>query len=275
MNEVIIDRLNHQGKGICLVDGKVVFVDNALPSERVSICIDKVNRKFCLASVSRYIVKSDSRVVPECPYYGLCGGCDIMHMSYGYQHDFKFNKVLDIVRKFVKDDIVVNDIIYGDQFGYRNKTTFHVKEKIGFYKEKTYDLIGVNNCLISSLEINGILSILSKMDLSNIDSVVIRSSYDNKKVMVILNIVAKINESMFIERLKDDVSSIYVNDKGYRLIFGEEFIIDKIGDLRFVISPGSFFQVNTSMAFQLYSIVKNYVGSACKLVCFWLMFVKR
>lgn len=257
--EVVITGINHQGKGIARVDNMVVFVTNALIGEVVKICITKVNKKFLEAEVIDYISKSDDRVMCECPYYNDCGGCDIMHMSYKCQHDFKVNKVKEIINKFVKEDIIIKDIIYGNQFNYRNKTSFHVKEKIGFYKEKTYELINIDNCLISSVEINNILSILSNMDLRNIKSIVIRSSYDNNNVMVIFDIMDNINENMFIDKLKSCVNSLYVkSNKTYRLIYGLEYIIDKIGDLSFVISPDSFFQVNTNMAYKLYSKVLEY-----------------
>jgi len=256
--EVTIVGINHQGKGIARVDNKVIFVSNALIGEVVNICIVKVNKKFFEAEVIGYISKSSDRVLPDCPYYGDCGGCDIMHMSYKCQHNFKVNKVKEIINKFVKEDIIINDIICGDQFNYRNKTTFHVKEKIGFYKEKTYELINIDKCLISSKEINDILNVLSKMDLVNIKSIIIRSSYDNSNIMVILDIMDDIDENMFINNLKDNVNSLYLKKDDYRLIYGDKYIVDKIGNLSFVISPDSFFQVNTNMAYKLYSKVLEY-----------------
>lgn len=256
--EVVIIGINHQGKGIARVLNRVVFVSNALKGEVVNIRITKVNKKYVLADVINYISKSDDRVVPDCCYYDDCGGCDIMHMSYKCQHDFKVNKVKEVINKFVKEDIIIKDIVYSNQFNYRNKTTFHVKEKIGFYKEKTYELINIEKCLISSKEINDILNILSTIDLSGINSIVVRSSYDNKNIMVILDIIDNIDKNMFINKLKNNVNSLYIKKDGYHLVYGEKYIVDKIGDLSFVISPDSFFQVNTDMAYKLYSKVLEY-----------------
>ena len=260
MYDVLIDRLDHQGRGIGYIDGKIVFVKDALPGEKVKVKVVRENRKFYEAIVLEYYSKSSDRVSVSCPYYEFCGGCDIMHMSYSFQHDYKINKVKDIIRKFVKDDINVVDISYDNQFNYRNKATFHVKEGIGYFKEKTYDLIKIDNCMISSLEINDVLNILKKMDLSGIEQVVVRSSYFDKSVMVIFH-GDRFNEQYLVDSLKDSVSSIYVKSDSYKLIYGEEYIIDKIGDLKFVISPDSFFQVNTPMAYKLYSKVKEYAGN--------------
>ena len=259
--ECVVDRLNHQGKGICLVDSRVVFVSDCLPGERVKIKIDHVSKKFVSGVVIDRLSDSSSRVDVNCPYYSSCGGCDIMHMSYSFQHDFKFNKVTDIIRKFVHEDIKINEVDFDEQFYYRNKATFHIKEGIGFYKDKTYDLIDIDKCLISSIEINSILSVLKKMNLNNVESVVVRSSHFDKSVMVIFSVVGKIDEGYLIDSLKDIVSSIYIKKDKYRLIYGDEYIVDKIGDLKFVISPDSFFQVNTPMAYKLYSKVRDYAGN--------------
>ena len=259
--ECIVDRLNHQGKGICVVDGRVVFVSDCLPGERVKIKIDHVSKKFVSGIVIERLSDSSSRVDVKCPYYSFCGGCDIMHMSYSFQHDFKFNKVKDIINKFVKEDIKISDISYDNQFNYRNKATFHVKEGIGYYKEKTYDLIDIDNCMISSIEINNVLNILKKMNLVNVNQVVVRSSYYDKSVMVIFHVVGKVDEGYLVDSLKDYVSSVYIKSDKYKLIYGSEYIIDMIGDLKFVISPDSFFQVNTPMAYKLYSKVRDYVGN--------------
>lgn len=259
--ECIVDRLNHQGKGICLVDSRVVFVSDCLPGERVKIKIDHVSKKFVSGVVIDRLSDSSSRVYVKCPYYSSCGGCDIMHMSYSFQHDFKFNKVTDIIRKFVHEHIKINEVVYDEQFYYRNKATFHIKDGIGFYKDKTYDLIDIDKCLISSIEINNVLSVLKKMNLNNIESVVVRSSHFDKSVMVIFSVVGNVDEGYLIDSLKDIVSSIYIKKDKYKLIYGSEYIIDKIGDLKFVISPDSFFQVNTSMAYKLYSKVRDYAGN--------------
>lgn len=261
MYDVLIDRIDHQGRGIGYIDGKIIFVSNALPGENVRVKIIKENKKFYEGIVIEYYSKSSDRVKVDCPYYESCGGCDIMHMSYSFQHDYKINKVKDIINKFVKENIKISDICFDDQFYYRNKATFHVKNGIGYFKEKTYDLIEIDKCMISSYEINNVLDILRKIDLSGIEKVVVRSSYFDKSIMVIFSVVSKVNEDYLIDRLRNHVNSIYVKGDKYKLIYGDEYIIDKIGDKKFVISPDSFFQVNTPMAYKLYSKVKEYAGN--------------
>lgn len=261
MYDVVIDRLDHQGRGIGYIDGKIVFVPNALVGESVRIKIVRENKKFYEGIVIDYYSKSNERVNVECPYYEFCGGCDIMHMNYDFQHDYKINKVCDIIKKFVHDEIKISEINYDNQFYYRNKATFHVKEGVGYYKEKTYDLIDIDKCMISSLEINNVLSVLKKMSLNNISQVVVRSSFYDKSIMVIFSVAGEVDKEYLIDSLKDIVSSIYIKSDKYKLIYGNEYIIDMIGDKKFVISPDSFFQVNTPMAYKLYSKVRDYAGN--------------
>ena len=261
MYDVLIDRLDHQGRGIGYIDGKIVFVKDALVGESVRIKVIRENKKFYEGIVLKYYSKSNERVNVDCPYYEFCGGCDIMHMNYSFQHDYKINKVKDIIKKFVHDDIKINEISYDNQFYYRNKATFHVKEGVGYYKEKTYELINIDKCLICSNEINNVLNILKKMNLSNVDSVVVRSSYYDKSIMVIFHVVGEVLDGYLVDSLKDIASSIYIKSDNYKLIYGNEYIIDMIGDKKFVISPDSFFQVNTHMAYKLYSKVLDYAGN--------------
>ena len=261
MYDVVIDRLDHQGRGIGYINGKIVFVKNALPGESVNVKIVRENKKFYEGVVIDFYSQSSDRVNVDCPYYNDCGGCDIMHMSYDFQHVYKINKVRDIIRKFVHSDFVIDDIGYDNQFYYRNKATFHVKKGIGYFKEKTYDLISIDKCMISSNEINSVLDILKKMDLNNVCQVVVRSSYYDKSVMVIFSVEGKVDEGYIIDSLKDNVSSIFIKSDKYKLIYGKEYITDMIGDKKFIISPDSFFQVNTVMAYKLYSKVKEYAGN--------------
>lgn len=258
----LIKSLNHQGKGITRINNKVTFVDNALPNEIVEINISKETKKYIEAKVKKYEKKSQERTQEKCPYYNNCGGCDIMHMNYKTQLEFKKNKVKEIINKFTKENVLINEIIYKEQFNYRNKATFHVKEKIGFYKEKSYEIIEIDKCLISSKKINEILSILKKLELNNIKSIVIRTSNHDNSTMVILDIINNIDENIFINNLKNNIDSLYtLKDKNYKLIYGNKYITEKLGDLKFIVSPDSFFQVNTNMAYKLYEKVKEYAKS--------------
>ena len=99
--EVKIIRLNNEGLGVALVNKFVVFVSNSLPNELVKIRITEVNENYAKAIVINYIETSKDRVIPECPYYEKCGGCNLMHMNYESQVNFKKDKVKSIFKKII------------------------------------------------------------------------------------------------------------------------------------------------------------------------------
>ena len=149
--EVKIIRLNNEGLGVALVDKFVVFVKNALVNEIVKIRITEVNDNYAKADVINYIETSSDRVIPSCPFYEKCGGCNLMHMNYESQISFKKDKVKSIFKKISNIDIDIKDIIYDKEYNYRNKVTLKVKnDKIGLYREKTNDIINVDKCLATT-----------------------------------------------------------------------------------------------------------------------------
>jgi 23S rRNA (uracil1939-C5)-methyltransferase len=242
-----IERLDHQGRGIGYLDNQIVFVDNALPTEEVEIELTKTKRKFSEAKVTKYINKSQSRVEALCPFYDKCGGCDLMHISYQDQLNFKLDKVKHILKKYnnLDLDITISGL---EQYNYRNKITLKVKENIGYYHKNSYDLVPINKCLIVDNDINDIINKLSTMKLENIYEIIIKK-FD--KIMLILKTSDEIDEQLFINSFKDINIVKYLNEKQY-LLNGEETLTAKIDEYSFVISPTSFFQVNTDMASVMY-----------------------
>ena len=143
-----IEKLDNKGRGICFVDNKITFVENALPDEEVDIEITNSKSKYNEAKVKKYNKLSNDRVEVKCPYYDVCGGCDLLHLNYEKELEFKKNKVSNLLKKFGNIDYNITKIISPLEYNYRNKATFHVKEKIGYYKKKTYEIISIDNCLL-------------------------------------------------------------------------------------------------------------------------------
>lgn len=250
-----IEKLDNEGRGICFVDGKITFVENAIEDEIISIDIVKEKKKFNEARVSEYIKKSDRRVDAICPYYEKCGGCNLMHITYDDQVKFKKKKTLDVLSKFgdVKfDDIKLNQT---KQFNYRNKITLKVNGSVGYYNKESYDIVDVENCYIADNKINEILKEIRNLDLKNVFEIVIRKSENTNDLMVVF----KSNGKLVFDYNKIDATSIiWFHDNIYETLKGKDYIIEKLGDLEFVISPDSFFQVNTSGALKLYNKVLEF-----------------
>ncbi len=249
MNEVIIEKLDHYGKGIARIDGMPVFVDGALTGEIVKIEKTVEKKKFCEAKTVDIITKSDSRVEPICPYYNECGGCNIMHMSYPQQLIFKENKVREVLNKFSDFDNV-KSIIGTDDLYYRNKITLKVDKKIGYYKSKSYDIVPIDKCFIADDRINSVIEKLHQIDLGNTKEIVIRATHN--ELMLVFDGNIRADMCLF-----DGVDTIISNGI---ILKGKGYIMEKINDFKYVISPTSFFQVNTNGMINLYNQVLKYAN---------------
>ena len=248
-----IEKLDNKGRGICFVDNKITFVENALPDEEVDIEIINSKSKYNEAKVKNYNKLSKDRVEVKCPYYDVCGGCDLLHLNYEKELEFKKNKVSNLLKKFGNIDYNITKIISPLEYNYRNKATFHVKEKIGYYKKKTYEIISIDNCLLVDNQINNIINKIKNFNLKNIYEIVIRiGTIDN---MLIIKSNGDVSDEF---KTLDLPSIILYKDKKYQTIKGNDYIITKLGELQFIVSPDSFFQVNTKCALELYNKVLEY-----------------
>ena len=183
-------KMDHQGRGIAKVNDKTVFIYNALPDEVVDIRVIKENKKIMEAVVLKYIETSKKRINPICPYYLECGGCDLMHINYNEELEYKENKIRQIIEKFTTLPLqIIKPIVGNDNENYRNKTTFHVDDKIGYYSKKSFKIVDIDNCSIASKEINDILKKLKEINLNNIYEIVIRTSKYMSDKMIILKII--------------------------------------------------------------------------------------
>ncbi len=246
--EVKIDRLDHQGRGIAMMD-KVTFIPDALPGEIVDIEITESKSKYNVGKVKNYIQRSDMRIKPVCPYYHVCGGCDLMHMSYDEEVKYKENKIKNIMQRYAGLTNVSKIVRCQTELGYRNKVTFKVDKKLGIYKKDSHDITYIDNCMLISEQMNSYIEIINNMDLTGVYEVVIRES-DNADM-----IIFKCDDDVKLDVDDLEANVVRYYDRKYKTLKGNNYIIDKIGDLSYKISPSSFFQVNSHQVKRLYDLV--------------------
>lgn len=261
MDKIKIEKLDHQGRGIGKYNGKTIFVSGALPNEEVEVDIFLEKKKYYEGTLKKLITPSSIRIKPVCPVFRECGGCDLMHINYDEQLKYKENKVKEIFKKFTDVELdKVNQIIGCDkEYYYRNKVTFQVKNKIGFYGKKSYELVTFEKCYIANKKINKIYDKLKRLPLDNIEKVVVRTDDIIDEIMVVIYALKEFDNDLWINTLKDDCSSITkVIDKRETIIYGNDYIIFELDKYKFKLSPTAFFQVNTKQCEILYSeIAKN------------------
>lgn len=262
MYEVEIEKLDHQARGISHINDKIVFVENALPLEKVKVKIVKENKKIMEAVVIEYISRSKDRVESSCPYYKECGGCDLLHLSYEKQLIYKENKIKEIMNRYAElDDKLIKNIVPSPaQYNYRNKITLKVKNNIGYFKKKSYDIVEINNCLLANKKINEIIKEISKISVpKSINELVIRSINEDEFSLTIY-LQNKENIDNFINKMKNNFDSIKIifENKVLKEI-GKNNIIGRLDKYNYQMSQTAFFQVNTQQTIKLYDKIKQYV----------------
>ncbi len=250
--KLIIENLDHQGRGIAKQNEKVYFIENALPNEEVEVEITKQKKNIIEGVVTKYYKKNEeNRVEPLCPYYEICGGCSIMHIK--DQNKYKLDKLNNIINKYVDKNIEIKEVECLNKYNYRNKITLQVKDNtLGLYKKESNDIVEIDNCLLVNEKINQIIKLIKKnQNLKNINQIVIKSM-EESMVTFYTNKDIDIN----VDYLKDYVQSIYVNKK---LIYGKNKISAKMDKYKFLVSSESFFQVNTIEATSMYNYIKSLI----------------
>ena len=281
------------GEGIGKADGFTVFVKDAVIGDTVTAKIIKAKKNYGYGRLMEVLKPSPYRVEPKCEFARQCGGCQLQALSYDQQLVFKTNKVkghLERIGGFT--DIPMEPIIGMDElFHYRNKAQFPVgrnkegKIVTGFYAGRTHNIIENRDCALGVPENKEVLDrVIAHMEKYGIEPyneatgkglvrhVLIRYGYFTKEVMVclILNGNKIPKEEQLVKSLCEipGMTSITINvNKKHSnvilgeeicLLWGQEYITDRIGDISYQISPLSFYQVNPMQTQKLYAKALEY-----------------
>ena len=290
--EMTIEDLSSKGEGVGKINEFTIFVKGALPEDKIEVKIVKVKKNYGYGKLIRIIKASPMRVTPVCPYTKRCGGCQIQHMDYQAQLEYKRKKVIDSLERIGKlTNIKVHPTIgMENPFHYRNKAQFPVGYKdgnvlIGLYSPGSHEVIDISSCHLQPQISIKILSIIKNFIKDNkipvyneeehkglIRHILIRTAFFTKEIMVCIIINGKKlpqKEKLIKELNKiSDIKSIVLNHntKKTNVVLGEEittlwgqdYISDYIGEVKFEISPLSFFQVNPIQTQVLYEKALEY-----------------
>ena len=161
MNIVKIEKIAYGGKGLGRLDGKVCFVENALPGETVEIEIIRDKKNLIEARAINIESPSTARENPPCPYYGSCGGCQYQHMTYFEELRWKEIQIREALQKQLSlaDEIFLPIVGSSNPYHYRNHITLHdAKNGWGFVDEDNQSTIAIQSCLIAKKELNAWLA---------------------------------------------------------------------------------------------------------------------
>ena len=294
---VEITDIGVSGEGIGHVDGYTLFIKDAVIGDVVEAKVMKAKKNYGYARLMKVITPSEYRVEPKCAFARRCGGCQIQEMSYDRQLVFKDQKIrgnLERIGGFTKDqiDTVMQPVVGMEHpFGYRNKAQFPFgtdKEGnpiTGFYAGRTHDIIANTDCALGVEQSKEILEIILQYMRENkiksydektgkglIRHALIRYGFKTKEIMVCLVVNGKKlpKAERLIEKLIqiEGMTSITISPNtrrdnvimgdSYEILWGQGYITDYIGNVKYQISPLSFYQVNPVQTEKLYGLALEY-----------------
>lgn len=286
----IID-FTHEGNGVLKIDNFAIFVSGGLIGDKVAVKIDELKRNFGIGSIENIIEPSEDRIVLDFPLNESRGGIPFIEYKYEKQLEWKRNKVqMDLAKIAKLTDIEVKETLgMKNPFGYRNHVQIPVGEKegetlTGFYEINTNDIVDMDGSILQPEIGNKILKIIrswiKEYDIKAYDKktkkgilrhIGIRINRDNKAMVIIVIGASKLprEEELVQMLLKEKVVSIYYNinkmnssiiyGSQYKKIYGEDQLLDHLGDYKFYLSPNSFFQINRIQAEVLYNKAMQYL----------------
>lgn len=290
-----IEDMGIDGEGIGKADGLTLFVKDAVIGDKVRAKVMKMKKTYGYARLMEVLEPSPDRVEPKCVFHRQCGGCQIQALSYEKQLEFKQRKVDNNLKRIGGfTDIPMEPIIGMDEpYCYRNKAQFPVgadKEGniiTGFYAGRTHQIIPNRDCLlgvdvnrqildivIRFMEQFGVLPYDEQTGKGLVRHILIRYGFRTKEIMVCLIINGKKlpHGDVLVRELCGigGMTSISLNcnmertnvilGKETKVLWGQPYITDYIGAVKYQISPVSFYQVNPVQTEKLYNLALEYAG---------------
>ncbi len=282
-----ITSLNSQGQGICSVNGLKVFVDYALSSEKIKGEIVEQKKSFARGALLEIVTPSSDRIPAICPLFQKCGGCQIMHLSYAKQVEFKQQKVSEALEKIAHIKFPVSPCVASSSpFEYRNKIQLpffkqNGKIKLGLYQKNSHTPLAIDRCYIhcelgekvfcafSKLIENSPLSVFDEKTRTGLlRHLLIKTAIHTRQCLVTIITSSKKQllqlKDLALELMRQcpEVQGVVLNINKKRInsimgdlwlpLVGQPYIHEKLCGKTFKISAHSFFQVHIGQAEKLY-----------------------
>lgn len=284
------DNIGMRGEGVARHQGMPLFVPGILPGEEALVALSEQRATFARAELRELLEESPQRRSSFCPYFPACGGCQLQHWDYQAQLAWKRRQVEELFRRQAGLDVQVLPPLTAATQAVRNKVQLPVQAdaggdrqlQIGFFRSRSHRVVDLDSCPMQSPLANRALrilrSLLAEFDITAYDEqkqqgllrhILLRTDRDDTALMIVLvlNGEALPGQERLAQALQAALPelrglSININRKPgntilgpeTRLIWGSEYLVDAIGDLRFQVSASSFFQTNRYLTETLYEV---------------------
>jgi 23S rRNA (uracil1939-C5)-methyltransferase len=294
--QVTIDAIGSEGEGIAHVNGYTLFIKDTLIGDEALVKVIKTKKNYGYARLEKILTPSPHRVEPRCAVARQCGGCQLQHLDYEEQLRYKENKVKDCFKRIGhfgdEIDVMMEPIIGMDEpYYYRNKAQFPVgRDKegrvvTGFYASRTHSIIDTPHCYIQAKVNDSLLGIIKtflqeegiepyneETHTGLVRHILTRVGFVTGEIMVCLVLNGKRlpNHEKLVKELEkvEGMTSISINintektnvilGPTCKTLWGQDYITDYIGEIKYQISPLSFYQVNPIQTKKLYETALEY-----------------
>ena len=291
IHKVTIAGYTSDGQGVAKIDGQVVFVKGAIDGETCSVRILKATKTVAWAKIEEIITPSPHRIEPACPVYGVCGGCDLLHMDYAEELRLKQTRVSDALERVGGLQVPIAPILAAEsQTHYRNKAIFAVGRGpvTGFFRRRSHQIIPITSCLIqqeaASRAAEALREWMAAYHMKAYDEIehrgivrhlFVRQARSSGQAVACLVVKTERfpHREALIETMRHhcpELSGIVLcvnRERGNTVlrgdlhtIWGEAYLTDVLLGLSFRLSPLSFFQVNPAQAERLYTQARTYAA---------------
>ncbi|MBQ7718430.1 MAG: 23S rRNA (uracil(1939)-C(5))-methyltransferase RlmD [Clostridia bacterium] len=271
--EAEITSYGSTGEGVCRIDGFAVFVPQSAAGDKIKVRITKLHKSYARGEIAEIITPSPCRTEPLCRAFGECGGCNLMHIDYQAQLKFKHDKVASAFKKIGGfNDITVSDVVPSPEvFRYRNKVNVPVYSDgdnayAGFYKGRTHEAVKNTDCLLqdksNAAVINAVAEYINKTNAA-VNHIYIRTAQNRIMVSLECDSPRLHDEDTLVTSLLEangNISSVILNSKKPRAIYGELYLTDEISGIKFRIHHDSFYQINKGVCELLYKNAIDLLG---------------
>ncbi|WP_297213999.1 23S rRNA (uracil(1939)-C(5))-methyltransferase RlmD [uncultured Flavonifractor sp.] len=284
IHRLSIEGYASDGCGVARLEGMVVFVQGGIRGEVCDVRLTHVGRSALWGKVAEVIVPSPARIVPDCPHYPRCGGCQFRHMDYSQELEAKHTRVYDALTRLGGAEHLELPPVLGSPRvdRYRNKAQFPVAggPRIGFYQNRTHRVVDVPDCLLQSQAAGRLRQAVKewmtawripaydeKSRLGLVRHVYVRTNRRGESLCCLLvngrgvprehELVSALRSSEprligVVLGSNESHSNVILGER-YRTLWGQDFLFDQLCGRTFRLSVPSFYQVNPDQAEVLYA----------------------
>ena len=257
--ELIPEKLVYGGEALGYAQGQTVLVSRALPGERLEVEPVRTAKGVVHARPLRVLEASSERIIPPCPYFGRCGGCHYQHLEIERQLAWKTDILRETLRRIGKitwgQEITIHR---SSPWNYRNQAQLKVSVDesgcavLGFFEAESHRLVPIDECMIVSPRLNAVLRQLRQPEWLNRfrGCREIELLADDRDAQVRITVFGNFSKQETDElaagllgQVEGITAAAFVGQQD-QTVYGEAVVTYQVGEFRYQISPGSFFQAS-------------------------------